>query len=345
MSSKRGSPPERFILSILLFCFCTNICVFASATTDKLVTIGIIAQPASDMMKMQYYHPSENWSYVAGSYVDWLGTTGAMPVLIPFDLPRQEMDHILENIDGVLFPGGGAPLMELQDSSKPTFYQESINYITEWAIERNKAGNYFPLFGTCLGFENMIITFSNATKALDCTLDDEVVAHSIKPTPAFDESRLWGEIGIEQAKKIFRQDSMYYTHGCGIKKTEFDKNEKFKAAFNLLGTSYSKKGVEFAAIIEHKTWPIWASQWHAEKNLFERGELYSFLDRSSEVTALMRKIAAKFVGSVRQHGKPKKMSEISPQVKEFFVNRRTSELLPLKSFERAYTFQRYSTRK
>jgi len=315
--------------------------VHTLASPSALVTVGILSQPASEPMKLQYYHPSDNWTFVAGSYVDWVGSAGAMPVLIPFDIDWEEMVVLLDGIDAVLLPGGGANLMKRSDVTVPSYYQVVTNRIIQWVKERNDKGKFYPLFATCLGFENLIIEETNSTATLECDLDDEVAAHSVEIVPAFDSSPFWQRVGIDLAKKVFATDSIYYTHSCGIRDTSFLKSKRLTDAYTLLGTSVSRNNIKFVACVEHKKYPIIGNQWHPEKTLFERGKLYEFLDRSDDATELMQRIISRFVHMVREKGSPKNSKDIGQNIKKLFSSNRVSETLPLSFYERVYTFQRY----
>lgn len=329
------------MLTLASFCVISVLVIGLCEGSTSIVTIGILAQPASDPLKITYYHPSESWSFVAGSYVDWIGSSGAMAVILPYDLPKEKLIALLENIDGVLLPGGGAPLYRNDDTNLPTLYQQGMDTIIRWAKKRNDEGHYFPVFCTCLGFEGLIISETNQTKTLECDFDDEVVVHSVQVTSEFDKSPFWNKVGLSLAKSVFKQNSIYYTHSCGIRSSSFLKNSKLTKDYNLLGTSVSKHGVEFVACIEHKKYPIVANQWHPEKNLYERGPLYEIVDRNHVPVELMQKIASKFVQEIREKGKPKQYSHIPPFVKERFASNNLAETLPLASYERLYTLQRY----
>jgi gamma-glutamyl hydrolase len=324
------------ILCILMLCSA------AIAADSRLVTIGILSQPASDNMKLQYYHPSENWTYVAGSYVDWVGSSGAVPVLVPFDIETSELDHFLENLDGFLFPGGGAELRRKDDTAKPTQYQLVSEYIVNWIMKRNDKGHYFPLFATCLGFENLIIQFAQNTLALECDLDDEGVAHSLQVLPAFSKSEFWNSVGLSLASTAFKSNSIYFTHTCGIRTTSFNKNLNLTSQFELLTTAANKNGTEFVASMEHKKYPIVANQWHPEKNMFERGKIYDFVDRSNTLLEMTQAMISKFVQKIRVKGKPRQYSDIDPRLRKYFSSNLVSETLPLSYYERIFTFQRFS---
>lgn len=121
----------------------------ASCKDTGLPLIGIVAIPASHTLNNEYYNAPTFWSYLPKSYTSYIGQTGAMPLLIPFDLPKDTLDHILSNIQGLHFIGGGAPLFD--SKGKPTFWQQRVTYMMEKAKAINDAGTYFPIVATCFG--------------------------------------------------------------------------------------------------------------------------------------------------------------------------------------------------
>jgi len=70
--------------------------------------IGIMSVPASNTLNNEYYQAQNNFSYIPESYIRFISQTGAMPVLIPFDVPQKTLDKILDNLQGIHFIGGGA---------------------------------------------------------------------------------------------------------------------------------------------------------------------------------------------------------------------------------------------
>ena len=47
------------------------------------------------------------------------------------------------------------------------------------AIEANNNGDYFPVWGTCLGFESLALSTSNNVTLLNSEMLDENYVHSI----------------------------------------------------------------------------------------------------------------------------------------------------------------------
>lgn len=64
------------------------------------------------------------------------------------------LKHYLEKYSRVLFPGGATYF------NQSNGYADAGQHIYEIAKELNDEGNYFPIFGTCLGFELLVILAS-----------------------------------------------------------------------------------------------------------------------------------------------------------------------------------------
>ena len=277
---------------------------------------------------------------MAGSYVDWVGSSGAMPVIIPFDLPKHTLDTILANIDGMLLPGGAADLKKKDDETETTNYQKSIDYITKWAMKRNDEGHYFPVMGTCLGYENFLITFAEDTSALECNMPDFSVAHTVQVLPAFDNSKFWTRVGIDLAKQVFSTESTYFTHLCGLRPEHFLQNSKLSSSFNLLATSKTREGIEFVSSIEHKKYPFIANQFHPEKNLYNGEDLYDFMDRNRPALGLSQKICSKFVQMIRENGKPRESKDLNRIVKRYLTSQKIPETILSSFYSRLYVYKR-----
>ncbi|CAD7955505.1 unnamed protein product [Amoebophrya sp. A25] len=85
-------------------------------------------------------------SYIAASYVKWLEAAGARPVPILYDWPKETLDVVLPQLSGILFAGGGADI----DPIRSEYGRASLR-IFEHAKQHR-----LPLWGTCLGFEQLL---------------------------------------------------------------------------------------------------------------------------------------------------------------------------------------------
>jgi gamma-glutamyl-gamma-aminobutyrate hydrolase PuuD len=72
-------------------------------------------------MRSTAFNPESVWSYVAGSYVDFVSQSGAMPVLIPYDVTEEHLDYFIDTLDMFLLPGGGAAIQQKVNPSDAKF--------------------------------------------------------------------------------------------------------------------------------------------------------------------------------------------------------------------------------
>ena len=107
-----------------------------------------------------------------------------------------EITKIMDQLDGFFITGGSTPLMEDNPSLKiqklsldgqavdmpnriPTKYLQTVFKIVSYAKTINDRGKEFPLWGTCWGFEAMLISEANKGFQLDNFVDIKN-QHSIK---------------------------------------------------------------------------------------------------------------------------------------------------------------------
>lgn len=57
----------------------------------------------------------------------------------------------------------------------------------------------------------------------------------------------------------------YNSHHDGVYPSVFTDYEVMKENYHMIGTSTDRKGVEYVATFEHKTYPIYCHQYHPEK--------------------------------------------------------------------------------
>ena len=79
--------------------------------------------------------------YLPASYVKWIELGGARVVPVMHEATDREVDAIFANTNGLLLIGGGAPVC----SAARRFFAN--------AVEAARAGDAYPIWGTCLGFE------------------------------------------------------------------------------------------------------------------------------------------------------------------------------------------------
>lgn len=179
-----------FLLSLLTSSTFAYVCDDNEPVSDNPV-IGIVA------IELWNQDSMSNYSYIAASYVKYLESTGAQVVPLPLDQPDQYYLNLYEQLNGVLFPGGGVYFNdsdytrvcnlffqkalhehqlhleedeEKEEESHPILIRKQMfkkqrAKLTVESEEMNskspRASNQFPIWGTCLGMEMLAYLAAN----------------------------------------------------------------------------------------------------------------------------------------------------------------------------------------
>ncbi|XP_049874002.1 gamma-glutamyl hydrolase A-like isoform X2 [Pectinophora gossypiella] len=251
------------LLTVVYLLHCEGAVVVRSepAEVNDRPIIGVLSQEQSFYLHTKY--PEENFtSYIAASYVKDVEASGARVVPIMIGRDRSYYENIMSKINGVLFPGGATYF------NQSNGYADAGQHIYEIAMELNDAGDYFPIFGTCLGFELLIILASGRGEEenrIRCYSYDNL---PLNFTNDFRRSKMFAGAPADVIEMLANENITVNAHQFCI----VDENLK---SHNLIHdwqvTSYSHDahGVEFIASIEHRRYPFFGVQFHPEKNSFE----------------------------------------------------------------------------
>mmetsp|Transcript_16637 Transcript_16637/g.30514 ORF Transcript_16637/g.30514 Transcript_16637/m.30514 type:complete len:340 (+) Transcript_16637:2035-3054(+) len=207
--------------------------------------------------------------YVAGDYIKYLEMAGARVVAIRYQAAQNDLEGLrkqFDSINGLLFPGGGADL----SPGHPFF--DTADQLFQWALEANRNGDYFPIWGTCLGFEllNVLASGNNATVLTGSGLfDAEDYPTPVTFTEKAASSELLGKMPRYLVDAIQKENITQNAHSQGISPNVFYGNPNLSGFFNNLANYVDRKGRPFVAVVEAKHGlPIYATQFHPEKPLF-----------------------------------------------------------------------------
>ncbi|KAH9723306.1 gamma-glutamyl hydrolase 2 [Citrus sinensis] len=103
--------------------------------------IGIVTHPGDGASGR--LNNATNASYIAASYVKFVESAGARVIPLIYNEPEDVLFE-LELVNGVLYTGGWA---------KDGLYYEIVEKVFKKILEKNDAGDHFPLYAHCLGFE------------------------------------------------------------------------------------------------------------------------------------------------------------------------------------------------
>ncbi|KAM8823687.1 gamma-glutamyl hydrolase [Spinachia spinachia] len=237
---------------LLLFSISLTCLFYSSATRNDSPVIGILAQ--------EIHVPKPNQTaYVAASYVKFLESGGARVVPVMLHQTLQAYKRVFNSINGILLPGGRSSLIS-------SAFQRASQIFYELAIEANNRGDYFPLWGTCLGFEQLFYLTSFKTR-LSRTNTSGVTL----PLSFTDEgrgSRMLKGFPAELRDAPASEPLTEHSHKFGLALSTHNANEELKRFYKVISTNTDGR-TEFVSTFEAYDYPIYGTQWHPEKNAYE----------------------------------------------------------------------------
>jgi len=214
----------------------------------------------------------------------WLSRAGATIVPILPTISAVEATAYFEHIHGLFLHEGWADKRE---------YLELVTLFLNMATLANRAGDYFPVWGTCQGMQLMLQHFGGDLEQVNSPIGNLVVQ------PEATASRLLHHKGMTDLH------SLYFSHQHGIM---MHRVERLKATFNILATSHDREGMEYVSIIEGRTLPFYGTQFHPDRSPLEwmarffvaeaRKSRHHGFDPSGRIE-ITRRICKEEIGSTR----------------------------------------------
>ncbi|XP_028288628.1 gamma-glutamyl hydrolase [Parambassis ranga] len=245
---------------MLLLLLCVSLWSFpshCSAKRNDRPVIGVLAQ--------EIYSPKPNQTaYIAASYVKFLEAAGARVVPVMIDQTPEEYKTLFHSINGILYPGGGVSIIS-------SGYERAAKIFYELAIEANKRGDYFPVWGTCLGFEQLMYLTSGKTTLTHTNTSG--VALPLNLTNEAKDSRMFQGFPAELMEDLASEPLTENSHKWSLATLTYNTNAELKKFYKVLSTNTDGQ-IEFVSTVEAYDYPIYGTQWHPEKNAFEWGRPY-----------------------------------------------------------------------
>ena len=225
---------------------------------DKNLVIGIISVPLTPDKK---YFKVCGDSYIASSHLKWMKKNNVEFLVIPYD--SKNLKHYFDRIHGLYLPSGGA----FAGTQKQ--YYKACKKLMEMAKKENDKGFYFPVWGCCMGFQQMLILADgkdNLTTLLGNFDSMTNFMTNIDLTSEGKRSRIIKGLDTNTFKKITKRNSTTNNHRMGISPRDFENNPGISEFYKNVGNSTDRKGKKFVAIIEAHDYPFYGVQWHPERN-------------------------------------------------------------------------------
>ena len=220
--------------------------------------IAVLTQPTNSVFNVDL--TSQGTSFIPASYVKWLESGGARVLPIPFDANQTEITASFEAANGLLLTGGNTSIFG-------TPYATTVHMLLDLAVNSSRMGNPFPVWGTCQGFEELVVYFGG-NQVLD-DVDAEALFLPLEFSAGAEQSPVLGQMSPTLLHQVANNNLTVNLHNKALLVDRFMASDKLQSAFQLLATNEDRSGKRFVSLIAGRELPFFGSQFHPEKNSFE----------------------------------------------------------------------------
>jgi gamma-glutamyl hydrolase len=183
------------------------------------------------------------------NYVAWLESVGITPVCIPYNLPKEDLLICLDKVNGVLWTGGAIENKTYTTHQKKV-YTDTLYTSFEVAKKYNDQGRKYPIWGTCQGFEFLVL-FHNGKHTSIHSLPQHHADGKFPITFTGNSSMrtFFGSLAEEMKERA-----------CSTHHHKYGFDIKAMSHIQILSTQE-----DYINIIKYKEYPFYGVQFHPER--------------------------------------------------------------------------------
>lgn len=202
-----------------------------------------------------------NAGYIADNYRQWLSEADVQTVPILFFKSTKELLDLMDHLDGFVLTGGSEGFFEYESAASR--YIEVVTAIIKKAKDINDFGRPFPIWGTCLGFEAMLLTESNLTLKRHVVDNHLKLRERIKIMDDNLESmKYFTEKELSEMEDV---PILYFNHMFGISRNDVRHLPELKDKVRIGAKINTVRRRNVAAWMEFRDYPFFGTQFHPEK--------------------------------------------------------------------------------
>ena len=228
---------------------------------NKRIQIGIVTAP------MPNSHLTRAPSYLDKDYITWVEMSGANALLIPYN--TASIEHYLDLVQGIVWVGGAIENTKTHSNQQYKTLIAIFKKIFSYAVKENDKGNYFPLWGTCLGFELLAMMGENYKDGYFTHLQ-HAEKYELGPLMFVGKSKIRQAVPVKLQEKIAVSPVVNHIHNYGFD-LKNPHTKTMKEYLKIVSVDIAENGVKFMNMFEYKKYPFYGCQWHPEKPLTHLG--------------------------------------------------------------------------
>ena len=160
---------------------------------------------------------------------------------------------------------GGGQWARLAPGTIPTHptrrYLQTASYIFDKVLAANDAGDFFPLHGTCMGFQTISILAAKNESVLETyAYDSEGISWPLDFTADAPNTRLWSSLSPADMATLRTVDSTVNLHHDGVPPNVYEENARMVELLVMTSTNVDRVGKAFVSSWTGRSHPITAVQ-------------------------------------------------------------------------------------
>lgn len=275
----------------------------SAVTTRPLV--GILSQPGDGMEYSltsdwsavgdetgdKPFPPNYTTSYIAASYVKFVEASGGRVVPLIYNEPEHILREKFAAINGILFPGGGSSL-----AADSPFYI-TAKKLFNWAVEANDRGDYFPVYGVCLGFQLLSVFVTENHKILEPFEAKNLPGPLHFVNEGAKSHGLFDWVPLKILDELDNRKLAMQNHKWGLSPETWYSTPKLNDFFEVLTVTPDRNNKLYVSTVEAREYPILGVQWHPEKNTYEWG--LDMIPHSEDAIQVTQSVGNYFIAEAR----------------------------------------------
>lgn len=171
------------------------------------------------------------------------------------------------------------------------------------AMKMNDAGIHFPVWGTCLGMQEMTTWPLNPRKDIlsNCS-DTEGISLPLNFTAQAKTSKLYSRAPPFILDILSKEKVTPNFHSYCLTTDTYGSNSALNKFYTVTSTNRDSRGMEFVSSLESRKYPFFGIQWHPEKiNFMHSPGTEKALDNSLNGVLVSQFCANFFIEEARQN--------------------------------------------
>ena len=264
---------------ILLPCllYASLVALVCCGSDDTHVYIGIVSYDCDKSLYRLIPNPDELYTCVSDSYVQWVQQSGAVAVIIPYDLPTDRLIIALHNLNGVIVAGKNVSFHHATTER----YTSVVNHIISYAVSTHEtSGVSFPVMGIGSGMYSLALFYS-------------------KISPIYQTNEPFYDIHIRKDAECKVLGMILYDHTIYAYNDVYDIDSSIYEYFDVLG-EVGEDGKEAVGMMKHKKHEFYGLLYNIDKIQYDDSV---YMDRSMQRVEEASDVSSKFVERARLAGR------------------------------------------